>query len=150
MSGIRFLFRAFFIGALVLVGPVSALADEDYDKVEHLFATETSIVGEPLRYPGGGRAKVSALIVTMAPGEKTGWHKHGVPLFAYILSGSVTVDYGAAGKRTYGPGASFMEAMDHWHEGINGGNAPVRILAVFMGGEGQANVIRKPGTVKKE
>ena len=106
-----------------------------------LLSTGTSIVGEPLRYPTSGPAHVTASIVVLAPGGKTIAHKHGVPLFAYILDGELTVDYGDRGTRTYRKGEAFMEAMDVAHVGINTGNQPVRILAVYMGADGSQDVI---------
>ncbi len=94
-----------------------------------LLSTGTTIVGETIHYPSGP-AHVTAAIVTLAPGGRTILHKHGVPLFAYILAGELTVNYGAHGTRTYRQGQSFMEAMDVAHFGSNTGAAPVRILAV--------------------
>jgi quercetin dioxygenase-like cupin family protein len=106
-----------------------------------LVSTGTSIVGETLHYPQTGAAHVTAAIVTLAPGEKTVVHRHGVPLFAYILEGELTVDYGTHGRRTYRRGQAFMEAMAVEHFGSNTGTTPVRVLAVFMGAAGAANVI---------
>jgi quercetin dioxygenase-like cupin family protein len=105
-----------------------------------LISTGKTIVGETIHYPAGP-AHVTAAIVTLAPGGRTIVHKHGVPLFAYILSGELTVDYGAHGTRTYKPGDAFMEAMDVAHYGVNNGQEPVRILAVYMGADGAKNVI---------
>jgi len=105
-----------------------------------LLSTGTTIVGEKIHYPKGD-AQVTAAIVTLAPGGRTILHKHGVPLFAYILSGELIVDYGAHGKRSYKQGTSFMEAMDVAHFGINESTEPVRILAVYLGAKGAKNVI---------
>ncbi len=110
---------------------------------EHLFTTDRSIVGEVLAYPPG-QAEVDAAIVTLAPGETTVRHRHGVPFFAYILQGEITVDYGAQGKRVYRAGDAFIEAMAVEHAGTNTGTVPVRILAVYMGAKGAANVIVAP------
>ena len=63
-----------------------------------------------------------------------------MPLFGYILSGELVVDYGSHGKRTYKQGASFMEAMDVAHFGENKTDKPVRILAVYLGADGVKNV----------
>ena len=106
-----------------------------------LLSTGTSIIGETIRYPKTGRARVTAAIVTLAPGGSTIRHKHGVPLFAYILDGELTVDYGKHGKRTYLKGQTFMEAMNAPHVGINTGSEPVRLLAVYMGAKYAKDVI---------
>ncbi len=106
-----------------------------------LLSTGVSIVGEPIRYPTSGPAHITASIITLAPGTATIVHKHGVPLFAYILEGELTVDYGAHGKRTYRQGDAFMEAMDVAHHGLDSGTEPVRLLAVYIGAQGAEDVI---------
>lgn len=115
----------------------------DYKKIEKHFSSNRTITGETIRYPQGQPVNIQSLIVTLRPGETTGWHKHGVPTYGYILSGDLTVDYGEKGKRLYRPGEAFMEAMDWWHNGSNGGSQPVRVLVVFMGAKGHARVIRE-------
>jgi len=131
------------IAALALLAfvPVAGHAQDRGYPATALLATGTSIVGETLRYPTSGPAQVTAAIVVIAPGEKTIVHKHGVPLFAYMLEGELIVDYGPHGTRTYRAGDAFMEAMDVAHFGANTGTRPVRILAVYMGAAGAENVV---------
>lgn len=106
-----------------------------------LLSTGTTVIGEPLHYPTSGAAHVTAAIVTLAPGERTIMHKHGVPMFAYILDGEITVDYGKHGKRTYRKGQSLMEAMHVAHFGENTGKEPMRLIAVYIGAARAKNVI---------
>jgi quercetin dioxygenase-like cupin family protein len=111
-------------------------------QVDRLLAGPTkTVVGEDVRYPGGVPAEITAAVVTLPPGKTTGWHRHGVPLFGYILSGALEVDYGDKGVRTYAAGDGLMEAMDQRHQGVNRGAEPVRILVVYMGAEGLKNVL---------
>ena len=82
------------------------------------------------------------MIVTLAPGQETGRHRHPVPLYGQVLSGQLTVDYGESGElgsKTYTAGDAFMEAMDTWHNGRNSGDEALRILAIYMGAEGVPN-----------
>jgi quercetin dioxygenase-like cupin family protein len=127
---------------VVSLAPVNRASAEDkgYPAVP-LLSTGVSVVGETLHYPTSGPVHVTAAIVTLAPGARTIVHKHGVPLFSYILEGELTVDYGDQGKRTYRQGEAFMEAMDVAHYGLDTGAQPVRILAVYIGAEGAADVI---------
>jgi hypothetical protein len=46
-----------------------------------------------------GRLEVAAAIVTAASGGETGWHEHEAPLFAWMLDGTLTVDYGPDGTK---------------------------------------------------
>ncbi|MDO8874914.1 MAG: cupin domain-containing protein [Pseudolabrys sp.] len=105
-----------------------------------LIATSTTIVGETIEYPKGD-AHVTAAIVTLAPGARTIMHTHGVPMFAHILDGEITVDYGTHGKRTYRKGQSLMEAMHVAHFGENTGSEPMRLIAVYMGSNAAKDVI---------
>lgn len=112
----------------------------DYPAVP-LLSTSKTIVGETIRYPRTGEAHVTAAIFTLEPGGKSILHKHGVPLFAYILEGELTVDYGKHGTRTYKKGDSLMEAMNVAHFSVNNGTEPVRLLAVYMGASGAKDVV---------
>jgi quercetin dioxygenase-like cupin family protein len=129
-----------FVATVATAERATTLDSSNYPMVP-LLSTSTSILGETLRYPTSGPAHVTAAIIALAPGARTIVHKHGVPLFAYILEGELTVDYGEHGKRTYKQGHAFMEAMDVAHYGINTGTQPVRLLAVYMGAKGAEDVI---------
>lgn len=135
--------RCFIALALLAAAALPAAADNakkpSYPAVP-LISTGKNVVGETIHYPKGA-AHVTAAIVTLGPGGRTIMHKHGVPLFAYILAGTLTVNYGTHGTRTYKTGDAFMEAMDVAHYGINNGTVPVKILAVYMGATGAKDVI---------
>lgn len=131
-------------GAAIFVGPIRVLA-QDQPVIETLLETQTTNLGQPLEYPAGNAAKITAMVVTLAPGEETGRHRHSVPLYGQVLSGQVTIDYGDFGEhgsKTYKAGQAFMEALGTWHNGHNSGDETLRILAVFMGAEGVPNVER--------
>lgn len=133
---------ALAVGAAVFALPIKALSQDDKPIVETLLETRTTILGQPLAYPSGGPAEITAVIVTLAPGQETGRHRHPVPLYGQVLSGQLTVDYGESGElgsKTYTAGDAFMEAMDTWHNGRNSGDEALRILAIYMGAEGVPN-----------
>jgi quercetin dioxygenase-like cupin family protein len=108
-----------------------------------LLQSGTDILGDPIVYPDGA-ANVTAAIVTVPPGGQTGLHRHEVPLFAYILEGELTVDYGTKGKKTYRAGDALLEAQNWPHNGVNTGTVPMKLLAVYMGGEGKQNTVAVP------
>jgi quercetin dioxygenase-like cupin family protein len=133
--------RALFALAALAVTSSPLRAQDTGYPVVPLLSASTSIVGEPIQYPATGAAHVSAAIVTVAPGGRTIVHEHGVPMFAYILDGELTVDYGPHGKHVYHKGDALMEAMAVPHFGSNTGAEPVRILAVYMGAKGATDTI---------
>ena len=121
--------------AVAETAPSPPLAAEKHAEQRLVLSTGTTVTDEPIRYPSGAGARITAVEITLQPGEQTGWHMHPVPMFGYILEGELTVDYGAKGQRTYRKGDGFMEAMNEAHNGRNTGQAPVKILAVIVGAE---------------
>lgn len=121
---------------------VSSAADSGPPTSEPLLDTGTTITQEAIAYPSSPLPQVVAQIVTIAPGQVTGWHRHGVPTFGYLLSGELEVEYEGLGRRTLRRGDRLMEAMKTAHNGSNLGTEPVRILVVSMGAQGIPNVIQ--------
>ena len=108
-----------------------------------LISGGTDVVGTPLQYPEGP-VNITSAIVTIPAGGETGWHLHEVPLYAHILEGELTVDYGEKGTRVFRAGESVFEAVNWPHNGTNTGTGPVRILAVYMGGGEARNTVTLP------
>jgi quercetin dioxygenase-like cupin family protein len=107
-----------------------------------LFETGKTVLGQTFSYPSKTPAKVTSEIIAMPPGAETGWHKHEVPLYGYVLDGELTVDYGADGTRVYRKGEAFMEAIGTPHNGRNSGSGEARLLAVFMGADGLPDTVK--------
>lgn len=106
-----------------------------------LISSGETVMGEKVEYPTSGPAKITAAILTLAPGQETGWHTHGVPTSGIMLEGELTVDYGEKGTRIYRQGDAVIEAMKVAHNGKNTGSGPMRVFAVFMGAEGVPNTV---------
>ena len=102
----------------------------------------TTVLGQTISYPTQQPAQVSSVIITLLPGQQTGWHRHDAPMYAYILSGAVTVTYDGGITKIYRKGQAIMEAIGTRHNGVNKGDDPVRILVVNMGAEGVANSVK--------
>ena len=131
-------------GAQALAQDPAPAAPEYQTLLTTLFTGNETIIGQPMAYPPGDMNLTSA-IVTIPPGGETGWHIHEVPLFVYILSGEVSVDYGSEGIKTYVAGDSFLEAFEWPHNATNNGTEPVEIFAVYLGAPGLENAIAVDG-----
>ena len=117
-----------------------ALGQTSYPPLQVLVSASQSILGEELAYPAG-RPVITAAIVTLQPGETTGAHRHEAPLFALVLDGELTVDYGQGITKRYVKDDAFLEAYQSTHTGTNTGTGPVRILAVFAGSDAVKNTV---------
>ncbi|HXC49976.1 MAG TPA: M15 family metallopeptidase [Candidatus Limnocylindrales bacterium] len=110
--------------------------------ISPLLDTGRTITDEAIRYPSSPLPQVVAQTIVLEPGQSTGWHRHGVPTFGHILSGTLEVEYATTGRRVLKAGDSLMESMNVAHNAVNLGPEPVRILVVFMGAQGKPAVVK--------
>ena len=94
-----------------------------------------------IQYVQSGQAEVVSVIGELEAGGQTARHQHPVPVFVYILEGTITVQADGGQPREYTPGKAFMEDVNHWHQAFNKGTTPAKILVVFMGEEGKPTTV---------
>lgn len=99
-----------------------------------------TVIGQALTYPKG-KPVMKAFKITIPPGKSTSLHLHEVSIFAYVLSGNLEVDYGAKGKKRFGPGQGLLEAVRWCHKGIAVGGAPVVLVALYLGTSSLKNTV---------
>lgn len=121
----------------------SVFSDVAYPPLQIILSSSETVLRQKIVYPDG-TARITAAVVTMPPGDSTGWHKHNAPMFAWVLEGELTVDYGVEGQRTYKAGDGLLEAFGSFHNGTNTGSTEARIMAVFSGAEGTQNTEMAP------
>ncbi len=104
--------------------------------------------GQKITYPCTDRAQVTAMTVELAPGAETGWHKHPVPVYAYVISGNLSVELEDGKRLSFHAGDAVIEVVNTLHNGKNIGTEPVKLAVFYLGVEGTPNVI-KPGPTEK-
>lgn len=109
-----------------------------------LLETGASVDGAPFAYPTGGAAMVTAVDVVFPPGSRTGWHRHDVPLFNYVVEGALTVTYADGTERVYRAGEAVVEAVSVAHWGRNDGDVDARLLTVVIGAQGVPYTVETP------
>ena len=131
---------------LLLNSPVHA---EEYRSVEvkKLITSSTSSNGDPLAYLRTDKPEVTALVVHFPPGGSTGWHKHPVPVYAYMLEGELTVELKDGRTFVFKKGDAILEVINTLHNGYNSGNAPASLVVFYTGAVGVPNVIREEPAV---
>lgn len=92
-------------------------------------------------YPKSGKPEIVSVIGELEPGGRTALHQHPVPVFVYVLDGTLSVQAQGMEARDYKPGQAFLEDINHWHQAFNKTSAPVKILVVFLGEEGKPTTI---------
>jgi quercetin dioxygenase-like cupin family protein len=126
----------------VLAAAVAGLAQPSASQyseaisVTPVLRTSENTIGQAIEYPRTGTPEVSALLVEIPPGQQTGWHKHPVPIFAYVLSGTLTEEFSDGKKFDFHPGQALAEAVETAHNGYNAGSDPVKLILFVMGEKG--------------
>jgi quercetin dioxygenase-like cupin family protein len=110
-------------------------------KLTPVLETATTITGQAIRFPQGDN-QFTAVIAEVAPGGQVGRHMHPVPLFVYMLEGTLSIEMDGHGVHTFNAGQGFAEVTNAWHNGRNPTDKPVRFLIVFAGQKGTPNLIR--------
>ena len=103
--------------------------------VEKLLQTDTTVIGQKIVFPTFPNAEVTICKVTIPPGKQTGWHKHEIPVFAYVEKGNLTVQLENGKEFHYAPNSTISEVFDSFHNGYNAGNEDVVLIAVYLGGK---------------
>ena len=100
--------------------------------------------GDTLVYPKTDKPEVVSVIGVLDAGGRTALHQHPVPVYVYVMEGTLEVQTEGKGVRSYKAGEAFLESIGHWHQAFNKTDKPVKLLVVFMGEEG------KPTTQNKQ
>ncbi|EIP98156.1 cupin domain-containing protein [Opitutaceae bacterium TAV1] len=137
----------FFVAPALRAATAAAEADSPYAKavaVTPLLKTQTDGAGQPIVYPADGPAEVSAVLVEIAPGRQTNWHRHPVPCFGYMLEGEVRVELAGGETRTFRAGEAFAEVVNVLHNGTNPGPGPARLVMFVTGTAGRPYAEKTP------
>lgn len=95
-----------------------------------------TVLDQPVQYPKRKPAEISSSILQLEPGQESGWRKHRAPVYAYVLEGTITVEYDAGVTSEFSAGKAFLQAVDVWYDISNKGEDTARVLTVVMGAKG--------------
>jgi quercetin dioxygenase-like cupin family protein len=86
---------------------------------EPLFSSSEDTLGNAVTYPDGTLAELTGSLVTMMPGDSTGWYLHPVPTAGYVFSGQLTVESATGETDTFETGEGLIERQNVAHNGHN-------------------------------
>jgi quercetin dioxygenase-like cupin family protein len=121
---------ALLAASALLAGPALRAAAEDAGAVK-LVATN--------KLPNVPGKSITAVVVSYAPGGKSGQHHHAGSVLAYVLSGAIRSQNSATGPiKVYKAGESFFEPPGSEHLISENASAtePAGLLAVFVADDG--------------
>lgn len=128
-------------------GPIAPGPGESYAssvQSKTIIVTTQTGNGSPIDYPDddadGG--EVTAAEVILGQGAATGWHKHAFPVYAYVLSGTLAVEYGDHSERIFRTGEAIIEVVGVPHNGRTVGNETVRLIVFYTGLKGKTTTFK--------
>ena len=126
---------------------LSALGADYQSGVSATVLKKSSVTsnGQKITYPVTDKAEVTAMTVNLAPGAETGWHSHPIPVYAYVVEGTLEVELEGGQIITYRSGDAIIEVVNTLHNGRNRGSEEVRLVVFYTGAEGTPSVV-KPST----
>ncbi len=135
---------------LLLIVPPAFTADYNAGVTAKVLK-KTSVTGngQKISYPLTENAEVTAMTVDLAPGAETGWHQHPVPVYAYVVSGTLSVELEDGQVFSFGTGEAVIEVVNTLHNGKNRGTEPVQLAVFYLGAEGMPNVEKPEAAGKK-
>jgi len=138
---------AAIITLCLLCWPLPAASADYQSGVSATVLKKTSVAGngQHIAYPVTDKPEVTAMTVDLAPGAETGWHSHPIPVYAYVVTGTLDVEVAGGQVITYRPGDAIIEVVNTLHNGRNRGSEPVKLAVFYTGIEGSPNVV-KPGS----
>jgi quercetin dioxygenase-like cupin family protein len=146
---LKILSISFCLAAVALFSPLSFAADYN-SGVTSVILKKTTMTGngQKITYPQTDKAEVTAMTVELAPGAETGWHKHPMPVYAYVVSGSLTVELEDGSRSSFSAGEAIIEVVNTMHNGRGKGAEPVKLAVFYLGAEGVPTVIRQKSIEK--
>ncbi len=133
-----------FVAFLLLILPTPLLA-QDYKNVEVRKVLVSSVTsnGTPLKYLQTAQPEVTVLVVHVPPGGSTGWHQHPVPVYAYMLEGTLNVEIKGGQTYIFKKGDAILEVMNTLHNGYNSGSETATLVVFYTGAVGVPNVVKE-------
>lgn len=133
--------------ALLLCAALSATTAQALDSggtpvaVTPLASRTETASGQPITLP---QKNVQVLVSTyeIAVGATLPVHKHPFPRYAYVEAGTLRVTNVETGKsNTYKTGDFIVEMIGQWHQAINVGDRPVKLLVIDQVEQGTKNTV---------
>lgn len=112
-------------------------------KVDKLLVSSTTYTGKPLAYNKSDSPEVTAIVVHIPPGGSTGWHKHPIPVYAYMLDGELTISMTDGSSYLFRKGEVILEVLNTLHNGVNKGDKEATLMVFYSGTAGQPNVVKE-------
>ncbi len=129
---------------LMYAAPPAFSSDYEGVTVTSLKKTTTTTNGQKVSYPVTDSPEVTAVLVEIPAGGETGWHLHPIPVYAYVLSGALTIEMETGEHYSFKEGDAIVEVVNAKHNGRNTGKVPAKLVVFYTGVAGSPVAVKAP------
>jgi quercetin dioxygenase-like cupin family protein len=123
----------------------AAVESQPAVKADVLVKSGQAWNGQPYEHYPDGQPELTVLRMTIPAHTALPWHKHLMPNAAYIISGHLTVEDRATGrKRTVRAGEAFNEQVGTEHRGVTD-DEPCIVVVTYAGMSGMPTSVPAAG-----
>ena len=141
----RHLLIAALCGAATLAAATAHAQATASAHVDVLAKSDASWNGKKYTGYPAGTPQLSVLKMTIPANSALPWHTHPFPNAGYVLSGQLTIEDKASGKKqTFTTGQAFTESVNDVHRGISGAE-PTVLIITYSGSPGVDTFKPEPG-----
>jgi quercetin dioxygenase-like cupin family protein len=109
-----------------------------------LDAQRLTALDQQITYPKRKPAEITSVVVTLEPGQETGWVRHRVPVVMHVLEGTLSVEFDAGVTKSFTAGTAFVQAQGVDYNASNTSDQLARVLQVFIVAAGVPNTVERP------
>ncbi|SEM90577.1 Cupin domain-containing protein [Luteibacter sp. UNCMF331Sha3.1] len=137
-----------FMGIALALASMAGIAHAEKTasaKADVLVRTDASWNGVAYTAYTTGRPELTVLKMTIPAHTALPWHTHPIPNAAYVLSGSITVEDKASGrKQAFHAGEALAEEVGQVHRGVTG-DEPAVLVVTYAGTPGTPTFVPEQG-----
>lgn len=111
-------------------------------RARSLLKAFATIGRQKLEYLRTDKPEIEVMLVEVKPGGQSGRHLHPVPTLVYVIEGTLTVELDDESRHKCQAGNAVLEVINTWHNARNMGRKSLKLLVVYLGEKGRANVLR--------
>ena len=111
---------------------------------ELILKTEENLFGQKLQWPQYENSEVTILKIIIPPGSSVPWHLHTMPMFAYLIQGTVEIELENGNSLLYKSGQALAEARNVFHRGKNTSKEDVILMVTYIGERGRPLAVPRP------
>lgn len=119
-------------------------------RARSLLKAFATIGKQKLEYLKTDKPEIEVMLVEVKPGGQSGRHMHPVPTLVYVMEGTLTVELDDESRQKCQAGSAVLEVINTWHNARNMGRKSLKLLVIYLGEKGRANLLRGINRLARE